>query len=160
MVERVDSDDNRDAMVSEPLGDAITVLEAVNITDPSARPDTEDAHNRVNLALAYLRMVCTCRPGDACSSMACKGMPRSRTTTFCETDDYPGAVWHRCARLADSLGEFSSWLKETGADVHHDPVEAARLCADRWDGLDLAAIAAALSEARTALGLLIGDADA
>lgn len=42
---------------TDPLGDAITVLEHVRIEMPSARPDTEDAANRVNLALDYLRMV-------------------------------------------------------------------------------------------------------
>lgn len=58
---------------TDPLRDAITVLENVKIEDPSARPDTEDAANRVTLALSYLRMVCTCGPGDVCSSQACKG---------------------------------------------------------------------------------------
>jgi hypothetical protein len=70
--------------------------------------------------------------------------------------DYPGAIWHRCARLADGLGEFADWLKENGADVRHDPVEAARLCADRWDGLDLTTIYAALEEAEASLWLLTG----
>lgn len=41
---------------TDPLSDAITVLEHVCIQMPSARPDTEDAQNRVNLALEYLRM--------------------------------------------------------------------------------------------------------
>jgi hypothetical protein len=43
------------------LGSAITVLENVNLEDPSARMDTEDAHMRVNLALDYLRMIGTHR---------------------------------------------------------------------------------------------------
>jgi hypothetical protein len=74
-------------------------------------------------------------------------------------DDYPGAVWHGCAKLADDLGEFAAWLKDVGADVRHDPVEAARLCADRWDGLDLDAICKMLSEAGSALDLLMGRDD-
>ncbi len=45
----------------DPLGDAITVLENVRIEMPSARRDTEDAQNRVNLALEYLRMIGTHR---------------------------------------------------------------------------------------------------
>jgi hypothetical protein len=44
------------APTTDPLADAITVLENVRIEMPSARPDTEDAHNRVNLALEYLRL--------------------------------------------------------------------------------------------------------
>jgi hypothetical protein len=46
-----------------------------------------------------------------------------------------------------------------GADVSHNPVEAARLCADRWDGLDLDAICKTLSEAGSALDLLMGRDD-
>lgn len=60
----------------DPLGDAITVLENVRIEDPSARTDTEDAQNRVNLALEYLRMVCTCGRGESCSAARCKGTPK------------------------------------------------------------------------------------
>jgi hypothetical protein len=46
---------------TDPLGDAITVLENVKLEDPSARMDTEDAQMRVNLALDYLRMIGTHR---------------------------------------------------------------------------------------------------
>ena len=49
------------APTTDPLGDAITVLENVRIEMPSARRDTEDAQNRVNLALEYLRMIGTIR---------------------------------------------------------------------------------------------------
>lgn len=41
----------------DPLGDAITVLKHIAISDPSARVDTEDAHNRVQTALGYLALV-------------------------------------------------------------------------------------------------------
>jgi hypothetical protein len=40
----------------DPLADARTVLQNVRIENPSARPDTEDAANRVALALRYLDM--------------------------------------------------------------------------------------------------------
>jgi hypothetical protein len=40
----------------DPLGDARKALLGVKINDPSARPDTEDAANRVALAIEYLRM--------------------------------------------------------------------------------------------------------
>jgi hypothetical protein len=45
------------AKTTDPLGDAITVLENVRIENPSKRLDTEDAANRVALALGYLRMI-------------------------------------------------------------------------------------------------------
>jgi len=41
---------------TDPLVDAITVLENILIENPSARMDTEDAMNRVTTALGYLRM--------------------------------------------------------------------------------------------------------
>ena len=41
----------------DPLADAITVLRSVKIENPSARPDTEDAQIRVDLALSYLAMI-------------------------------------------------------------------------------------------------------
>jgi hypothetical protein len=47
----------RSSACVDPLGDAITVLSNVRIENPSARPDTEDAANRVALALDYLRMI-------------------------------------------------------------------------------------------------------
>lgn len=75
-------------------------------------------------------------------------------------NDYPGAVWHGVSRLTDDLMEFGEWLKDQGADVQHDPKEASHLCGDRWDGLDLDAICAALAEARSSLALLMGRADA
>lgn len=42
---------------TDPLADAITVLSHVKIENPSDRRDTEDAANRVALALSYLRML-------------------------------------------------------------------------------------------------------
>lgn len=51
-------------------------------------------------------------------------------------------------------------MTENGAYVERDPKEAARLCADRWDGLDLDAICKALADAEAALDLLIGADDA
>lgn len=40
----------------DPLADARKVLQLVKIESPSARTDTEDAANRVALALRYLDM--------------------------------------------------------------------------------------------------------
>ena len=40
----------------DPLEAAITVLGNVKIENPSSRMDTEDAHNRVNLAIEYLKL--------------------------------------------------------------------------------------------------------
>ena len=45
----------------DPLADAITVLSNVKIENPSDRVDTEDASNRVALALDYLAMIGTYR---------------------------------------------------------------------------------------------------
>lgn len=46
---------------TNPLADAITVLEHVHFVDPSATPEIEDAANRVSLALRYLGMIGTHR---------------------------------------------------------------------------------------------------
>ncbi|MDE2100524.1 MAG: hypothetical protein KGL39_24990 [Patescibacteria group bacterium] len=44
------------ARSTNPLADAITVLKHVANENPPERPDTEDAQNRVALAIGYLRM--------------------------------------------------------------------------------------------------------
>ena len=75
-----------------------------------------------------------------------------------DIQDYPGAVWHHTARLADDLIAYAVWMTDNGIDLSN-PVEAARLCVDRWDGLDLDAICKTLAEARKAVGLLIGRDD-
>lgn len=54
--------------IEAAVRDAATVLRHVAIAEPSSRMDTEDAHNRVNLAVEYLR-----KTGPS--------MPRSRTRT-------------------------------------------------------------------------------
>lgn len=41
---------------TEALDAAMTVLSNVKIENPSQRMDTEDAHDRVNLAIEYLKL--------------------------------------------------------------------------------------------------------
>jgi hypothetical protein len=43
------------AATTNPLGDAISVLERIDLAALSAHPATEDAGNRVAVALGYLR---------------------------------------------------------------------------------------------------------
>lgn len=48
--------DPNSARCVDPVGDAREVLRLIKIEDPSKRADTEDAANRVALALSYLNM--------------------------------------------------------------------------------------------------------
>lgn len=103
---------------ADPLGDAITVLEAVSIGDPSSRPDTEDAHNRVRLAVEYLRM--------AREIMRDLAKENYVLNVITKLGDYDRAEVGQ-ARLAldairSALAEFDEWerssrfAREAGAD--------------------------------------------
>jgi hypothetical protein len=53
----VDKVTQQTAASTDPLGDAISVLERIDLVALSAHPETEDAGNRVAVALGYLRAV-------------------------------------------------------------------------------------------------------
>jgi hypothetical protein len=105
---------------AEALDAAITVLENVKIEDPSGRMDTEDAANRVGLALSYLRMVGTHR-AEALIEYA---RQRSVRPDVVEAlDELKGLVKHR--GTCDYL-YTDAWIKKLVRDLA-DPANFERV---------------------------------
>jgi hypothetical protein len=89
---------------TDPLGDAITVLVNVRIENPSARPDTEDAQNRVALALEYLRLA-----NEIMRSLAKECYVKG---VIVKLGDYDHAELHEARKVVDAARDFLTAASE------------------------------------------------